>query len=201
MALENGNQVELEAKNEWLKKLSNFIVIANGKTWAADGAEVAPRRPGYKRLQWPYPDEKMTDQDRRDYKGWEDWRLEDEYSGYFRAPGTTTIYYKGVPAWIMSYGGHGQTDGYEDQAKQTFIFLRSALMKVTSKLPFRGPEKHEDGDKKYTFKIDGDIEDGSWKEEITEDGIATFRQTGFVGLVINKDQNKKPILPWKLKSP
>ncbi|MBF8250303.1 MAG: hypothetical protein HW400_904 [Candidatus Levybacteria bacterium] len=200
MSLENKNPVELEIKNEWLKKLSNFIVIANGKTWAAEGAEVPPRRPGYKRLQWSYPAEKMTDQDRKDYEGWEDWRLEDEYTGYFRAPGTTTVYYKDKTAWTMSYGGHGQTDGYEDQAKQTFIFLRSALMRVSAKLPFRGPENHEDGNKRYTFKMmeDGNIEDGLWKEEITEGGIVTFRQTGFVGIIINKDQNKKPILPWKL---
>lgn len=58
MTLEKENQAEVEVKKEWLKKLSKFIVIANGKTWAGDGAEVDPRRPGYKRLQWPYPSEK-----------------------------------------------------------------------------------------------------------------------------------------------
>src|SRR3989338_6812004 len=64
---------EQEAKKEnWLKSLADFIVISNGKTWAADGAEVEPRRPGYKRLQWPYPENKMSEQDLSDYKGWED---------------------------------------------------------------------------------------------------------------------------------
>lgn len=199
MTLEKEKQIELEAKNEWLKKLSQFIVIANRKTWAADGAEVDPRRPDHKRLQWPYPDEKMTDQDRKDYEGWKDWRLEDEYTGYFRAPGTTTIYYKEKTAWTMSYGGHGQTEGYEEQAKQTFNFLKSALMRVIPELPFRGPEKYEEGDRKYTFKmLEGNITDGLWKEEITENGTVTFRQTGIVGLAINKDQNRKPLLPWKL---
>lgn len=89
MTLERVNLRELEVKNEWLKNLAQFIVIANGKTWAGDGAEVDPRRPGYKRLQWPYPDEKMT-----------------------------------------------------------------------------------------------------------EDGILTFKQAGIVALVIRKDQNRKPLLPW-----
>jgi hypothetical protein len=199
MTLEKENRVELEEKNEWLKKLSQFIVTANGKTWAADGAEVDPRRPGYKRLQWPYPGDKMTEQDRKEYKGWEDWRLEDEYTGYFRAPGMTTVYYKEKPAWTMSYGGHGQTKRYEKQAKQTFNFLKSALMKVTPELPFRGPEEYIEEDKKYTFKmIEGDITDGLWKEEITENGIVTFKQTGIVGIVINKDQSRKPLLPWKI---
>lgn len=43
MTLEKENQPELEVKNEWLKKLSEFIVVANGKTWAGDGAKVEPR--------------------------------------------------------------------------------------------------------------------------------------------------------------
>jgi len=199
MTLEKGNSVEIEAKNEWLKKLAEFIVIANRKTWAADGAEVDPRRPGYKRLQWPYPDEKMTEQNWKDYKGWEDWRLEDEYTGYFRAPGMTTIYYKGEPAWTMSYGGHGQTEGFEGQANQTFQFLKSALMRVTPDLPFRGPRKWSEGNKTYEFEmVEGDITDGLWKEEITESRIVTVKQTGIVGLVIHRDQNRKPLLPWKL---
>ena len=199
MTLEKGNSVEIEAKNEWLKKLAEFIVIANRKTWAADGAEVDPRRPGYKRLQWPYPDEKMTEQNWKDYKGWEDWRLEDEYTGYFRAPGMTTIYYKGEPAWTMSYGGHGQTEGFEGQANQTFQFLKSALMRVTPDLPFRGPRKWSEGNKTYEFEmVEGDITDGLWKEKITENGTVTFKQTGIVGLAIHKERNGKPILPWKL---
>jgi len=49
-------------KKAWLKSLADFIVIANGKTWAADGAEVEPRRPGYKRLQWPCTEDKMSEQ-------------------------------------------------------------------------------------------------------------------------------------------
>jgi hypothetical protein len=170
-------------KKAWLKKLAKFIVTANGKTWAADGAEITPEIQGYKHLEYK--------------KGL--WKLKDRYSGYFMAPGHTTVYYKNQPVWTMSYGGQGQTKGYENQAKQTFTFLKSALMKVTPDLPFRGPEIYEEGNKKYTFKmLEGDITDGLWKEEIKENGIVTFKQTGLVGLVINKDQNRKPVLPWKL---
>jgi len=118
-------------------------VIANTRTWAADGAEVSPERPGYKELQFPYPN--MSEKDAEAYKGWEDWRLRDSYTGYFRAPGMTTVYYKGQPAWTMQFGGHGQTEGYEDRAKQTFNFLKAALMKVSPELPFRGPKKYSEG--------------------------------------------------------
>lgn len=72
------------------------------------------------------------------------------------------------------------------------------VQKLSPELPFRGPEKYEDGDKKYTFKmIEGDITDGLWQEEITESNIVTFKQTGIVGLVIHRGQNRKPLLPWK----
>jgi len=188
---------EATRKEAWLKSLADFIVIANGKTWAADGAEVEPRRPGYKRLQWPYPDEKMTEQDREDYKGWEDWRLEDEYTGYFRAPGMTTVYYKGDPAWTMSYGGHGQTEGHEGRARETLTFLRAALLQVTPGLPFRGPKEFTQGNRRYEFELlEGNIEDGLWRERIIEDRVVTFTQIGVVGIVIHKDANKQPVLPW-----
>lgn len=181
MSLEAKSARELEARNVWLRDLSEFIVEANKNTWAAEGAEVTPERPGYKELEYE--------------KGL--WRLRDSYTGYFRAPGMTTVYYKDMPAWTMAYGGHGQTEGYEGQAKETFQFLKGALMRVTSELPFRGPEEYTDGDKMYTFKMmNGDITDGLWREKITESGIMTFTQTGIVGVVTHRDPNKQPILLW-----
>lgn len=191
---------EQQAKKEaWLKNLADFIVIANGKTWAADGAEVEPRRPGYKRLQWPYPDDKMPEQDKEDYKGWGNWRLEDEYTGYFRAPGMTTVYYKDQPVWTMQYGGHGQTEGYEGRAKQTYEFLKVALRQVTREMPFRGPKEYIEGNKRYEFALlEGDITDCLWREKIIEDGQLTFTQTGLAGIVIQRDSNRQPINPWDL---
>lgn len=172
---------EQEVKEAWLKDLASFIIEANGQTWAADGAEVNPERPGYKELEYS--------------KG--DWRLRDSYTGYFRAPGMTTIYYKGEPAWTMAYGGHGQSEGFEDRAKGTFNFLRTALKQVSPKLPFRGPELYEEGNRKYTFELlHGDITDALWREEIREDGQLTFTQTGLAGIVIDRDENKQPTYPW-----
>lgn len=203
-----GIEAKTEKKNEWepqepvkeawLRKLADFVVIANRKTWAADGAEAKPpQRPEYKELQWPYAKDKMSEQDKKDYEGWEDWSLRDSYTGYFRAPGMTTVYYKGKPAWTMQYGGHGQTEGQEDGAKQTFNFLKQALMRVSPELPIRGPKEYVEGNKRYEFEmVEGNMEDGLWKEKITENGIATFTQTGLVGIVINKDANRKPQLPW-----
>lgn len=183
MAGERESTEQKEAREKWLRELAEFIVKANKNTWAAEGTEVKPERKGYKELE---------------YKRGE-WRLRDSYTGYFRAPGMTTVYYKDVPAWTMAYGGHGQTEGFEDRAKQTFQFLKEALMRVTPELPFRGPEKYQEGNNLYTFKmLKGDMSDGSWVEEITEDGVLTFSQTGIVGVVINKSKDRQPVLPWNL---
>lgn len=173
---------EEEARKEaWLSELRGFIVEANRNTWAADAGEVEPQRPGYKELE---------------YKNGL-WLLRDSYTGYFRAPGMTTVYYKDTPAWNMQYGGHGMTEGYEDRAKPTYQFLRAALMQVPPELPLRGAEHYEEGDFIYKFKLlDGDITDCLWREEITEGGVMTFTQTGLAGVIIHRDTNRKPLLPW-----
>lgn len=190
---------EQEKKQLWLGELSKFVVIANNKTWAADGIEVIPESVGFKELQWPYPSEQMSEQDWQDYKGWEDWRLRDRYTGYFRAPGMTTVYYKGVPAWTMHYGGHGQTESYYPQAKQTFTFLKQALMRVSPELPIRGPRIYMTENNVYTFEmLNGNLEDGLWREKVIEDGDLTFTQTGLNGLVINRTADRQPLYPWNL---
>lgn len=187
MNLEGKPASEQEAgKQAWLTELSQFIVKANLATWAGEGKEVPAQRPGYKELQYPPLDEPQGD-----------WMLRDSYTGYFRAPGMTTVYYKGKPAWTMQYGGHGQTEGYEDRAKTTFEFLKRALKGVAPELPFRGPRELIDGNRKYEFEmLEGTIEDGLWRERITEDGVLTFTQTGIVGIVVHKDQNRQPLYPW-----
>lgn len=183
MAIESEDDKGIKIKEQWLRDLSTFIVEANKNTWAADSGEVQPERPGYKELE---------------YKNGL-WRLRDSYTGYFRAPGMTTVYYRDQPAWTMQYGGHGLTEGYEAKVKEIYGFLKQALMRVTPEMPFRGPEEYIDGNKRYAFKLlNGDITDGLWREEITESGLLTFTQTGLVGVIIHRDSDRQPLAPWKL---
>ena len=174
-------------RNQWLDDLAKFIVEANKNTWAAEGTEVAPEREGYKELEYK--------------KG--EWRLRDSYTGYFRAPGMTTVYFKDRPAWTMAYGGTGQLEGHEEIVKPTFAFLRKTLMQVSPKMPFRGPEFFEEGDWRYTFELlsNNDITDFSGREEIRNQlhlhgGIPVFQQTMFGGIVIPKNSERKPLHPW-----
>jgi len=109
----------------------------------------------------------------------------------------TTVYYKDFPAWSMSYGGTGQTEGFEDQADKTFKFLQKALMLVTPEMPFRGPKEFKEGENLYEFDLlSGDITDGKWEERIVEKGQLTFSQSGIVGIFVSKGPNGKPIYPW-----
>lgn len=125
--------------------------------------------------------------------------MRDSYTGYFRAPGMSTVYYKDIPAWNMQYGGHGMIEGYENRAKPTFQFLREALKRVTPALPLRGALEYEEGDYRYNFKLlNGDMTDCLWREEIAEGGILTFTQTGLAGVIIHIDAGRKPQAPWDL---
>lgn len=182
MSYETGTTPEAR-KEQWLAELRSFIVEANRNTWATEGAEVEPQRPRYKEFEYRNGS----------------WVLRDSCAGYFRAPGMTTVYYKDAPAWTMQYGGHGQSEGHEAHAKRTFNFLKAALMRVSPELPFRGPEEYVEGDSAYHFTMmAGDINEGLWREAITEHGELTFTQTGIVGTVIGKDANRLPIYPWNL---
>ncbi len=170
-------------RKEWLSKLAEFIVEANGKTWAGEGAEVKPERFGYKELEYE--------------KGL--WRLRDSYTGYFRAPGMTTIYFKDNPAWTMAYGGTGQLEGHEGIAKETFSFLKNALMKVSPSMPFRGPEHYAEKDWEYIFTLfKGDITDFLGEEAIFKGDNQVFAQTMLGGLVLSKDSRGQIVSPWNL---
>lgn len=172
-------------KLQWLSELADFLVEANTNTWPADSGEVEPTRMGYKEYRYPLID-----------LG-EDWLSLNGYSGYFRAPGTTTVYYKSRPAWMLTYAGNGLNEAYFHTAKETFAFLKEALMSVSVELPIRGPLEYSANGKHYVFRLlEGDLSDGLWEEEITENGKSLFSQIGTVSLVVPKDEEGLPVYPW-----
>jgi hypothetical protein len=175
----------LHMKEAWLMDLADFIIEANKNTWAADAPEVSPQRPGYQELEY------------KSSNGL--WLLRDSYTGYFRAPGMTTIYYKNAPSWAMAYGGHGMTEAHNEIVKPTFQFLKNALMKVTPKLPYRGPEEYIEDDWRYSFEYQGNLEDCLWTEKITKAEDLVFTQTGFAGIIIQRNEDRKPQYPWELQ--
>lgn len=175
---------EESAEDCWMRELAEFIVEANRETWAADKGKVEPTRPGFKRHVYE--------------RG--DWKLDDEYTGHFKAPGMTTVFYKDIPVWVMQYGGGGMQKGYEERSKEAYAFLRKALMRVTLELPFRGPEEYSEDGWRYVLKLKlRSIKNFEGFEQIyTPSGVWIFDQTIMGGIIVHKNPQGEPLYPWNL---
>lgn len=156
-----------------IDKLPAFLVKAKVATYAGDGAEVEPERPGFKELEYKEGP----------------WTYRDSYTGFFCAPGQEIVRYDGTPAWHMCYSGGMRKCFRDDEqfAKQTFTFLKGALERVSEDMPYRGPELHEDGDWKYTNEVDGDIDEFNGTEIISYKDEEVFRQDYFGGIILHKN--------------
>ncbi len=155
------------------KQIAKFLVKAKTETYAGDGAEVHPQRPGFKELEYKEGD--------LEYR--------DSYYGFFAAPGQEIVRFKGTPIWNMAYNG-GMNPKFRDfdLAKQTYAFLKKALLLVEEVRPFRGPNNLKQGDWEYTDQSQGDIKDFKGTETITYKGEEVFRQDYIGGLILEKEE-------------
>lgn len=159
-----------------LNELAAFLVRAKKNAWAGDINEVGPIRPGFKRHVWKEGN----------------WEYEDEYAGYYCAPGQEFARFQGKPVWAMSYDGGMEKEhwGDTDYTGLTFRHLKKALLLVTQDRPFRGPEEFREGDLIYTCEVEGDIERFRVKEKISENvgpwNYILFKQNCIGGLIISK---------------
>jgi hypothetical protein len=124
-----------------LVDLAEFLVKAKRNTWAGDGQEVEPQRPGFKELEFKDGD----------------WEYRDSYTGFYSAPGQEIVRFQGVPIWHMVYsGGLLRAKDYDAfkcydtpkpifSSEEIFNFLKEALRNVSEDHPYRGPfEYHND---------------------------------------------------------
>jgi len=154
-----------------LTELAKFLVKAKVQAYAGDGAEVPSERPGFRELIFSDGI----------------WQYRDSYSGFFFAPGQEVVRLRDVPVWAMSYSGgmrqkyHGNTDF----AKQTFNFLKQALLRVEESRPFRGPNHFSEGKLEYVDASEGDITDFIGTERIIYQGNEVFRQHYIGGFSFN----------------
>ena len=154
-----------------LKELASFLVRAKTQTYAGDGAEVSPQRPGFKELEFS--------------EGI--WHYRDSYSGFFFAPGQEVVLLNGNPVWAMAYSGGMRPEYHSrDFAKQAFTFLKQALLKVEESRPFRGPNHLQEGNYDYTDCSEGDITDFRGTERIFYKEKEVFRQHYIGGVNISK---------------
>ena len=155
-----------------LEELVDFLVRAKRQTYAGDGKEITPQRPGFKELEYRE----------------NEWEYRDSYTGFYVAPGQEIVRFQRDPIWVMAYSGgmHPEHHGNKNFAQQTFAFLKKALLQVQKERPFRGPKRLFEGDYTYIDTSEGDVKDFRGTERIFYKGEEVFSQDYMGGLVIQK---------------
>lgn len=155
------------------ERLCQFINRAGKATYAGGGAFVEnPEKPDFKELTY---DEKELS-------------YRDSYTGHFRSRGMEVVRENRVPIWASLYGG-GMVEGKEDLASETFSFLKKALSASEEGFQsFRGPHEFEDGDWRYTYTQEGDVEEFNGYEEIHFKGEMVFYHRIIGGNIKHKNE-------------
>lgn len=157
------------------KELARFLVRAKKNAWAGDRGKTQPERAGFKEYIF-------TDGE---------WSYRDSYVGFYCAPGQEIVRFQEQPVWTMSYDGGMAQEFWEDEnfARETFVFLKKALLQVEESMPFRGPERYEESNLVYkNCLIDGDIRRFEGEESIisTSTDALIFQQKYIGGLIVTK---------------
>lgn len=159
--------------NTDFEQLKKFLYNANAKGYAGGAQEITPQRPGFNELEYSEGD----------------WYFRDSYAGSFFAPGQEIVYFQDKPIWAMAYAG-GMKFEFHNQpeiAKETFQFLKKALLAMDPEKPFRGSAELIDGDWRYISTLDGDIKDFIGNEKIFKGDELMFEQNFIGGLVVDKE--------------
>ena len=96
----------------------------------------------------------------------------DSYFGEKDFSGEEVVYHKEIPVWSMNYYGKMIRDDLPEGFIET---LREALIKVSEKNPFRGPEEYTRGKYKYKCSNEGDIDFFNGTESIFYEDEEVYR--------------------------
>lgn len=101
-----------------------------------------------------------------------DWEYTDKYVGKICFIGHEIVSYKGRAVWSMTY--HGRTHADEENKPGMVQFLKSALIQVNEKSPFRGPKAYSDPDFTYVNSFYGSLHFFTGEEMISKKGDTKF---------------------------
>lgn len=148
-------------------ELAKFLDEANKSTYAnKDTPKVAPTR--------------LESEDYHFEK--DDLIYHDTYFGGHDFIGEEVVYKSKNPVWGANYFGF-VFDKHASE-KDVYDFLRKALMQeYDDVIPVRGPTKFSDGEWKYTFLVEGDLENFAGKEEISLNDKIVYRCLVHGGLI------------------
>ncbi len=108
----------------------------------------------------------------------------DTYFGGTNFIGEEVVYVDDKPCWGMNYYGITLNESFGEEAMDKV--LRPSLMKVgedNDVIPVRGPKEFINGDFKYTFESDGDINCFSGKESVYKNDIKIYELKCIGGLI------------------
>jgi uncharacterized protein DUF5680 len=113
----------------------------------------------------------------------DEWEYQDQfYGGSNHFLGHETVWKKKRPVWGMNYHGVKLDRLFED--KRLYDFLREALKQVEHSHPYRGPEKYESNNLRYSNVITGGLDSFRGVEFVYETGRTVY-QLDYHGGVID----------------
>jgi len=138
--------------------IADFLVRAKRSTYAGGGDDAGVDLPDGAR-ELTYFEETLTYRDR--YYGW------DPFSG------EEVVQEKGRVVWSMNY--YGLCLKPDVTPREIYGFLVKVLGMVSAEKPYRGLEKHREGDWLYMCHVKGDIHEFSGSEKILFRGKEVYR--------------------------
>lgn len=115
-------------------RIIGFLIRAKKATYAGKGAETQPSRTGSHDLVYREGD----------------LMYYDTYLGGELFAGEEALWIGGKPYWSMNYIGRVTGSPFSGD------FLKEALLHVPESMPYRGPEKYENGDYAYFCTAEGE---------------------------------------------
>ncbi len=151
--------------------LSKFLVVAKRQTYAGQDDDATLPNPLLEgSMQLEFSDG--------------NWMYRDIYQGLSFFTGMETVYFENEPVWAMSYSGGASSNLRPEEAKQVYVFLRTALMQVSDELPIRGPSKHVMGNASYNMSCEGTLSRFRGIEEILISNVCKYRLSFAGGFVL-----------------
>lgn len=154
------------------KDFIDFLIEAKKKTYAGQGRKI--RRKDTSRH---YIYEKYQ------------FRYHDTYYGNLVDCGREVVYFQNKPVWAMCYHG-GIVEGFEEESKEVFSFLREALLEVPSEFPLRGPQVYIKENYMYINQYSGNLFNFSGKEIIVSKSNKLVYSKNYCGGLV-KDRSYK----------
>lgn len=115
------------------EQLLQFIIKAKRNTYADKNNQIESSRNGS--VDFEYTEN--------------DYKYRDSYVGSKHFSGQEIVWNKDIPIWSMNYIGKVIDEPFSGD------FLKNALKNNTNQMPYRGPEKYEEGDYVYLCNVDG----------------------------------------------